>query len=95
MRHLARQLGIDIPQQRWRQLVPAAQFHEMRRRADHLAPNQDNNLWHDNAKFFHRGTSGQWRERLTEEDLHRYYKRVAELGYPEVAEWLHRDPPAG
>lgn len=91
MRHLALRLGIDVPEQRWPQLVSAARFTEMRRQANHLAPNQDDYLWHDNAEFFHRGTSGQWRERLTEDDLHRYYLRVAELDDPEVAGWLHRD----
>jgi aryl sulfotransferase len=95
MRHLAGRLGIDVPEQRWPQLVPAARFHEMRRRADRLVPNQNDDLWRDNAEFFHRGTSGQWRERLTEDDLRRYHKRVAELGDPEVAAWLHRDPPVG
>jgi hypothetical protein len=92
MRHLALRLGIDVPEQRWPQLVPAARFNEMRRRADELAPNQSDDIWHDNAEFFHRGTSGQWRKRLTEDELHRYHQRVAEFDDPEIAGWLHRDP---
>jgi hypothetical protein len=43
------------------------------------------------VKFFHRGTSGQWHTRLNEDDLRRYDLRVAELGDPEVAGWVHRD----
>ncbi|MGH3898628.1 MAG: sulfotransferase domain-containing protein [Pseudonocardiaceae bacterium] len=93
MRYLARRLGIDVPEQRWPELVPAARFDEMRRRADDLVPNRGDGLWHDNAKFFHRGTSGQWRTRLNEEDLRRYLRRVAELSDPEVASWAHRDLP--
>ncbi|MGQ0716889.1 MAG: sulfotransferase domain-containing protein [Pseudonocardiales bacterium] len=94
MRYLARRLGIDVPEQRWPELVPAARFDEMRRRADDLVPNPGDALWHENAKFFHRGTSGQWRTRLNADDLRRYHLRVAELGDPEVAGWLHRDPGA-
>ncbi|MGH3943946.1 MAG: sulfotransferase domain-containing protein [Pseudonocardiaceae bacterium] len=92
MRYLARRLGIDVPEQRWPELVPAARFDEMRRRADDLVPNRGDALWHDNAKFFHRGTSGQWRTRLNEDDLRRYHLRVAELDDPEVAGWLHSRP---
>ncbi|PZS23659.1 MAG: sulfotransferase [Pseudonocardiales bacterium] len=95
MRHLARRLRIDVPEQRWPQLVPAARFGEMRSRADHLVPNRGDDLWRDNAEFFHRGTSGQWRALLRSDDLRRYHRRVAELGDPEVAGWLHRDPAAG
>jgi hypothetical protein len=95
MRALAQRLGIDVPAQRWPELVPAARFHEMRRRADDLVPNQGEAFWHDNPKFFHRGTSGQWRTRLSKDDLQRYHLRVAELNDPEVARWVHRDPSAG
>ncbi|MGH3755578.1 MAG: sulfotransferase domain-containing protein [Pseudonocardiaceae bacterium] len=90
MRHLALRLGIDVPEQRWPELVPAARFAEMRRRADDLVSSWGDPRRRDNAKFFHRGTSGQWHARLTEDDLRRYHQRVAELGDPEVAGWLHR-----
>ena len=91
MCYLSRRLGIDVPAQRWPELVPAARFGEMRRRADDLVPNRHDALWHDKVKFFHRGTSGQWHTRLNEDDLRRYDLRVAELGDPEVAGWVHRD----
>jgi aryl sulfotransferase len=95
MRHLAQRLGMDVPEQRWPQLVPAARFSEMRSRADHLVPNRGDDLWRDNVEFFHRGTSGQWRARMRSDDLRRYHRRIAELADPEVADWLHRDPTAG
>ncbi|MGH3548131.1 MAG: sulfotransferase domain-containing protein [Pseudonocardiaceae bacterium] len=94
MRHLAGRLGIDVPEPRWPQLVPAARFGEMRRRADHLVPNRGDDLWRDKTEFFHRGSSGQWRARLDSDDLHRYHRRIAELGDSEVAGWLHRNPAA-
>jgi aryl sulfotransferase len=95
MRHLARRLDIVVPEQRWPQLVPAARFSEMRSRADHLVPNRGDDLWHDSTEFFHRGTSGQWRERLRSDDLRRYHRRVAELADPEITAWLHHDPATG
>lgn len=93
MRYLAERLGIQVPEQRWPELVSGAQFHQMRRRAKELAPNTGAFL-HDNTKFFRRGTSGQWREHLNQNDLLRYNLRIAELDDPQIARWAHRDPPA-
>ncbi|QLE70301.1 sulfotransferase domain-containing protein [Streptomyces rectiverticillatus] len=95
MRSLARRLTVDVPEEKWPELVAAARFEEMRRKADDLVPNRDEGLWHDNADFFRQGTSGQWRTRLGRDDLRRYHARVAELADPEVAAWLHRDLPVG
>ena len=93
MRRLAGQLGISIPEDRWPELVDAATFERMRAGADHIAPDTSHAIWQDNQQFFHRGTSGQWRELLDDEDLRRYDQRVAELADPELAGWLHREPP--
>jgi hypothetical protein len=40
MRQPGRRLRIDVPEPRWPQLVAAARFGEMRRRADQLVPNR-------------------------------------------------------
>jgi hypothetical protein len=92
MRRLAGRLGIDVAEDRWLGLVRAATFQEMRRRADQVAPDVSEKLWLDNQRFFHRGTTGQWRSVLGPEDLARYRARVAELADPDLAAWLHRDP---
>jgi hypothetical protein len=52
-------------------------------------PNSTNALWHDNRQFFHRGTSGQWRTLLDEDDLVRYRARVADLVPAELDDWVH------
>jgi aryl sulfotransferase len=93
MRLLARRLSIDVPEQQWPELVSAARFGEMRRRADDLVSNRGGPFLRDNRRFFHQGRSGQWRMWLNEDDLRRYHQRVAELGDPEVAAWVHREPP--
>lgn len=90
MRALADRLGIDVIEDRWRELVPAATFGEMKQRAAELAPESTIGLWQDPNRFFNRGESGAWRDVLTDDDLARYDERVAELVEPELAAWLHR-----
>lgn len=87
MRHLAGRLGIDVAADRWPELVRAATFEEMKRRAAAVAPNATEPIWVDTNNFFHRGTSGQWRDLLDEEGLQRYADRVAELVDAELAAW--------
>jgi hypothetical protein len=87
MRSLAEWLGIDVPADRWDELVTAAGFTSMRRRADQLVPGP---VWREPSRFFHKGTSGQWLEVLDPEAERRYWKRVRELAAPELVAWLHR-----
>jgi aryl sulfotransferase len=90
MRELAARLGIDVPEALWPELVAAARFEAMKRGAATMAPTADGrSLWRDDRQFFRRGTSGQWRDLLDEDDLARYRRRVASLARPEVAAWAH------
>jgi hypothetical protein len=88
MRQVAAWLGIEVPEQRWPELVEAARFDQMRRRSTELTP--DSGIFHDPARFFNRGESGQWRELLNADDLRRYRDRVRGLASPELATWVHR-----
>jgi aryl sulfotransferase len=63
----------------------------MRARADTLAPNVELGIWLDNARFFHHGGSGAWRDFLDEADMVRYHRRVAELADPDLAAWVHNE----
>ena len=82
MRRLAGRLGIDVPEERWPGLLEAACFEHMRSRADVTAPETASAIWQDNRRFFHQGTSGQWRRLLDDEALERYWRRVRELSAP-------------
>jgi hypothetical protein len=94
MRRLATHLGIDVSAHRWPALVEAATFASMRDRAPVTAPNGGRGHWHDDQAFFHRGTSGQWRDVLTTEaDLARYAARVDEVAARDLAAWAHRGWP--
>ncbi|MCA2211807.1 sulfotransferase domain-containing protein [Jidongwangia harbinensis] len=88
MRALAARLHIEVAEERWPELVRAATFDYMRGRARQYAP--DLAIWRDPDRFFHRGSTGQWRDLLDADDLRRYQKRVAELAEADLAAWVHR-----
>ncbi len=91
MRRLAAHLGIDVDEDRWPALVGAASFAAMKQNAARTAPNAGQGHWHSDEAFFHRGTSGQWRDVLTtDHDLERYRERVDAIASHEVAAWAHR-----
>src|SRR3954453_6537042 len=89
MCRLARELDIDLPEERIATLADAATFEAMKNRAADVAPNTDINIWRNNASFFNRGTSGQWRDVFSDDDLRAYERRMSELATPDLAEWLH------
>lgn len=90
MRRIASRLGIEIAESRWPELVEAGSFSSMKARADALVPNAGQ-IWLDQTGFFHRGTSGQWRDLVTDVDDDRYQAIVRELiDDEELLSWLHR-----
>jgi aryl sulfotransferase len=92
MRWLAGRLGIAVPEQAWPALVQAATFERMRSRAERLVPPPPPGTVVDAVAFFRRGSSGAGREILSDQDMAYYYARAAQLGPPDLLEWLHRPP---
>ena len=90
LRRLADVLDVTIPDDLWDELVRAASFEQMKARADVLAPDTTHKIWQDNARFFHSGGSGRWREVMSDDDLPRYRARLDALASPDLIEWLHR-----
>ena len=70
--------------------MKAATFDQMRSRAAVTVPGASREQWRDPARFFNKGTSGQWRELLDDADLERYAARARAVGPHEVVEWVHR-----
>ncbi|OJF14896.1 sulfotransferase domain-containing protein [Couchioplanes caeruleus] len=89
MRRLADRLGVEVPEERWPVLVDAAEFAQMRARADQLAPDPVGIL-KDRAAFFRRGGLGSGRELLSDEEFARYETRASELASTDLLAWLHR-----
>jgi aryl sulfotransferase len=88
MRSLADRLGIDVPAGLWPSLVKAASLEEMRRRPSMTAP--EAGVYLDDAAFFKRARTGEWREILdSEQDLLRYNDRVASLAPADLSVWMH------
>jgi hypothetical protein len=69
MRRIAQALGIEVAEEKWPELVAAARFESMKKNADRTAPDTNFKMWKDNARFFNKGTSGQWRGVLSAESL--------------------------
>lgn len=93
MRLLAARLSIEVPEERWPELVRAATFEEMRRRAPVTGPHHTEQFWLDGDRFFHRARHGEWRDLLDEADLRRYEARVRALADPKLSAWVHRGAP--
>ncbi len=92
MRGLAMRLDLSVRPDLWSELVKAATFIEMRKRADEIVPNATEALWHENARFFNKGSNGQWKRYLKEADLLHYRARITELADPDLLAWLHPAP---
>jgi aryl sulfotransferase len=93
MRYLADRLGIAIAETVWPDLVQAATFVAMQGRASELAAEASHDgFYNDRDQFFRKGSTGQWRQLLSDEELPRYAARVAECAPADLAAWIHRPP---
>ena len=90
LRRLADVLTHRVTDQRIEEFAAAATFDSMKARADELVPDVGNRIWRSNQNFFHRGSTGYWRDLLGDADLRHYERRVADLVKPEIAVWAHR-----
>lgn len=89
LRRLAKRLGVEVSDDHVRAMAEAGRFESMRARASELAPNAG--AWKDDAAFFRRGGSGQWRELIDDDEIGRYDSIIRELTTDEeLLSWLHR-----
>jgi hypothetical protein len=86
---LAHALAIELTLGRAAEFAPEAGLARMRERADEVVPSASLGQWRDTAAFLRGGVSGEWRERVTDDDLARYDQRVASLAAPDLAAWAH------
>jgi len=88
MQRIAAQLEIEVDAQLLTQLAETASFANMKQNAENFAPGAGRDIWHDSARFFNKGTSGQWRDVITEEDEKEFDERLGQLLPADVARWL-------
>jgi aryl sulfotransferase len=90
MRRVSAFLDIAVDEAIWPALVQAARFSEMKVAADSLMPQLRLTRKEGARSFFHSGTSGRWREFLTQGDLQQYEAKVREKFSPQLAAWIER-----
>jgi hypothetical protein len=88
MKRIAAQLGIEVDAELLPELAETASFANMKQNAENFAPGAGRDIWHDRARFFNKGTSGQWRDVINEEDEKEFDERLGQLLPPDVASWL-------
>jgi len=69
-------------------LAQAASFENMKSKPEQFVPGVARDAWHDTSRFLHKGTSGQWKDVLSQASLDAFEARLAELLPPDRAHWL-------
>jgi hypothetical protein len=85
---LAAALDIRTTEDRASALAAHAALDRMRDRAVEVLPNAGA-IWRDDRAFFRSGAFGEWRTRVTDDDLTEYDARVQRLASPELSAWAH------
>lgn len=90
MRAIAARLEIDVPDDRWPELVNAASFTSMRNHSATTAPGEEHR-WKEKQAFFKSARRGSWHHLLPDDAAReRYDRRAASLLAPELSAWIHR-----
>jgi hypothetical protein len=85
---LGRALGFELSLRHATRLASQATLDRMRARADDMVPNA-REIWRDDRAFFRSGGFGEWRARVTADDLAMYESVVAATVCPDLANWAH------
>lgn len=82
-------LGYDVSQDRARELARHASLDAMRSRAEEVAPNTTDGMWHSNERFFRNGGCGEWQHYFGPAEYRRYNDRINQLAPPDLLAWAH------
>lgn len=81
-------LGVSYPADLMEQLVAVATFDHMNAHADRYAPSGGKGFFKSDGAFFQNGSSGQWRDKLTEEEYAAYVATMEVALAPDERAWL-------
>jgi aryl sulfotransferase len=88
MRRIASFLDVEIPRERWPDVVEHCTFDWMKANAPKVAP-LGGAVWEGGAQtFVNKGTNGRWKEVLTVKDSADYERMALEKLGPDCARWL-------
>ena len=88
MRRVADFLGIEVPESLWSATVDRCRIDEMRAAAAAAGAGVITRLEGGADSFFHKGTNGRWVGLLSDQQLERYDRHVAEGLPADAAAWL-------
>jgi len=88
MAAMAQAMGIGVSDDLLDKLAAAAEFSNMKKNADRFLPGAGLGVWKKDEDFFRNGTSGQWRDVLTDDDIALYDSEMLKLLPAEDVHWL-------
>ena len=88
MERIAAQLKIEVDPALLPLLAETASFANMKQNAEKFAPGTGRDVWRDKGRFFNKGTSGQWRDVIADEDERDFHEALGKLLPPSAARWL-------
>jgi len=87
MRRIAQFLGVEVSENLWPELVKAATFGEMKKKASELMPTAGE-IWEGGGNtFLNKGENARWKSVFHEADLDAYDAKVAAQFSPSLANW--------
>jgi aryl sulfotransferase len=87
MRRVAAYVGIEVPENRWREYARAASFESMKADADRILP-ETALAFGSISNFVYKGTNERWRDELDADDLELYERGSVRDLDPGLRRWL-------
>jgi aryl sulfotransferase len=85
---MASALNVALDEKQLEAMTQAASFESMKQNAEQFAPESGREFWKQDRGFFANGSSGQWQDIFSAEQVAAFDARLGELVSPEQAEWL-------
>lgn len=88
IRAMAEATATDLDEARLDVFAQAGSFEHMKANAEQFAPESGTGMWKTESGFFASGSSQQWKDRLTAEQLAQFEARLGELLDEEQRQWI-------